>query len=88
MAETLTKEAFTETPAEEERPLPRGGKAPPREGICKRCGENKPVNRLMLCYACWVKVELEKTGWREGMPHPDSCHCEGLSAHTRRADGN
>ncbi|MFA6004491.1 MAG: hypothetical protein WC881_10535 [Elusimicrobiota bacterium] len=63
-------------------------RTPPKEGICRRCGENKPVNRLMLCYPCWVKTELEKSGWREGMPHPDWCHCEGVKEHVRRADGN
>jgi hypothetical protein len=61
---------------------------PPKEGICKRCGENKPVNRLMLCYPCWVKTELEKDGWREGMPHPDSCGCEGIGDHQRKSTGN
>lgn len=61
---------------------------PPKDGLCRRCGENKPVNRLMLCYPCWVKTELEKSGWREGMPHPDWCHCEGLKDHARRSAGN
>lgn len=49
---------------------------PPADGPCKRCGENKPINRLMLCYPCWVKSELEKHGWREGQPHPDFCACD------------
>ena len=61
---------------------------PPKEGPCKRCGLDKPLNRLMLCYPCWVKTELEKQGWREGMPHPDWCHCEGIKDHTRKSDGN
>lgn len=62
---------------------------PPSRGLCRRCGLNKPVNRLMLCYPCWVKTELEeKAGWREGMPHPDECQCEGLPDHVRRSDGN
>jgi hypothetical protein len=63
-------------------------RTPPKDGLCRRCGENKPINRLMLCYPCWVKSELEKDGWREGMPHPDSCHCEGIADHARRSDGN
>lgn len=61
---------------------------PPSDGPCKGCGQNKPLNRLMLCYPCWVKKELEKSGWREGMPHPSWCQCEGLPGHQRRSDGN
>ena len=57
-------------------------RTPPRKGICRRCGLDKPINRLMLCYSCWVKTELEdKRGWREGMPHPDGCGCVGLGEH-------
>jgi len=63
--------------------------APPKRGLCRRCGENKPINRLMLCYPCWVKTNLEEKGWREGMPHPAWCRCEGLNQHSaRRSDGN
>ena len=36
---------------------------PPSRGLCRRCGENKPINRLMLCYECWVKTVLEERGW-------------------------
>ena len=64
-------------------------KAPPREGICRRCGEDRPINRLMLCYTCWVKTNLEESGWREGMPHPAWCHCETSGSHPeRRSAGN
>lgn len=64
-------------------------RTPPSRGICRRCGENKPINRLMLCYPCWVKTNLEERGWREGMPHPDWCQCQGLNAHgDRRSCGN
>ena len=50
---------------------------------------NKPINRLILCYPCWVKSELEKDGWKEGQPHPDECHCEGINGHPdRRSTGN
>ena len=98
MTETLTDELVIGTPQtevlpeekpEEETDLRKlSQKKPPSNGLCRRCGENKPINRLMLCYPCWVKSELEKDGWREGMPHPDGCHCEGLKDHVRRADGN
>jgi hypothetical protein len=61
--------------------------APPSRGLCRRCGENKPVNRLMLCYPCWVKTNLEEKGWRQDQPHPDWCECT-LTDHGRRTDGN
>ena len=61
---------------------------PPSRGLCRRCGQNKPINRLMLCYPCWVKTELEEHGWREGMPHPGWCRCEGLAEHGGKAYGN
>jgi hypothetical protein len=63
--------------------------APPKKGLCRRCGDNKPINRLMLCYPCWVKTNLEDSGWKEGMSHPDWCHCEGVDGHTgRKSSGN
>jgi hypothetical protein len=97
---TLTEEEFAvltgdqqapaAPPAEETDPekLKKIARKPPKEGPCKRCGQDRPLNRLMLCYSCWVKTELEKTGWREGMPHPDWCHCEGIKDHQRKSDGN
>ena len=60
-------------------------RTPPRNGICRRCGKNRPINRLMLCYHCWVKTNLEdKNGWREGIPHPADCGCIGLGEHASR----
>lgn len=56
--------------------IARRARKPPADGPCKRCGDNKPINRLMLCYPCWVKTELEKNGWREGQPHPPGCGCD------------
>lgn len=99
MTETLTEEFVIEKPRadadavetpKEEVDLKRLRKpAPPKKGLCRRCGEDKPINRLMLCYPCWVKSELEKDGWREGMPHPDHCGCTGVGGHeTRRSEGN
>lgn len=94
LAELLARpqepEADLREDAEEEPDLDKlKRRAPPSRGVCRRCGENKPVNRLMLCYPCWVKTNLEEQGWREGMPHPDWCRCEGLGGHSnRRSDGN
>ena len=88
----LTEDRQAEAPAEttkEETDIKKiPQRRPPKEGPCRRCGQDKPLNRLMLCYSCWVKTELEKTGWREGMPHPDWCHCEGVKDHQRKSDGN
>lgn len=93
LAEILEKKSGEAKPeaAEEDAPdLDKlSKKAPPREGICRRCGEDKPINRLMLCYVCWVKSNLEENGWREGLPHPSSCECEVPGGHAeRRSAGN
>ena len=85
MAETTTQ--IDELLKEEEDLKRLSQQTPPSRGICRRCGENKPVNRLMLCYPCWVKTNLEENGWREGLPHPDWCEC-ALTDHGHRADGN
>jgi hypothetical protein len=97
MTETLTEDLVigetdaetTEKPAEEVDLNRLRKPAPPKKGLCRRCGEDKPINRLMLCYPCWVKSELEKDGWREGQPHPDHCGCTGVGGHeTRKSEGN
>ena len=96
---TLTEELVVTSPeaVEKEAPLPDEEidlaripkRAPPSKGMCMRCGENKPINRLMLCYPCCVKSQLEKDGWKEGEPHPDSCGCEGIKGHPdRKSVGN
>ena len=61
---------------------------PPKDGPCKACGQDKPLNRLFLCYPCWVRAELEKRGWKPGEPHPSWCQCEGLPGHARKSFGN
>lgn len=94
LAEILEKKAdaapVPEADEEEETDLDKlKQRTPPREGICRRCGEDKPINRLMLCYVCWVKTNLEETGWREGMEHPSWCKCEAPGGHPdRRSAGN
>ena len=77
-----------EAPEDEEDPSKIKQRKPPSRGLCRRCGQNKPINRLMLCYPCWVKTELEDHGWREGMPHPSWCHCTGVDGHGRKSEGN
>lgn len=79
-------------PKEEEKETPedikKRARKPPSDGPCKRCGQNKPINRLMLCYPCWVKAELEKGGWREGKNHPDSCGCDLDCKFESKGDNN
>lgn len=98
IAETITKdlpagvEEIDKQAEEEEKdekdPRKLKQRKPPSDGLCRRCGLNKPINRLMLCYPCWVKSELEKSGWSEGEQHPDWCACEGVKEHKRQSDGN
>ena len=90
MAETLTKEKFVEAP-----PKPKLGSRPPKDGPCKRCGNDRPLNRLFLCFKCWVITNLEddakKRGetWSAGMPHPSWCKCKlpGVK-HDGQSDSN
>lgn len=56
--------------------IKKRARKPPKDGPCKRCGQDRPLNRLMLCYQCWVKTVLEERGWTEGQPHPTWCGCE------------
>lgn len=88
--EKLSEEAFADVIPKTEKDLARiPRRKPPSRGLCRRCGQNRPINRLMLCYSCWVKTELEDKGWREGMPHPDWCACTGLPGHSERlSEGN
>lgn len=86
--ESFTEEETTKEDLTEKDPAKIPQRKPPSRGLCRRCGQNKPINRLMLCYPCWVKTELESRGWREGEPHPDWCACEGVSGSQRRSEGN
>ena len=61
--ETIEKDADIEEASEEKAedekdPTKLKQRTPPSRGMCMRCGHNKPINRLMLCYPCWVKSEL------------------------------
>ena len=76
------------TPAKADTPedIKKRARKPPKDGPCKRCGQDRPLNRLMLCYKCWVITNLEHGGWKQGEPHPADCGCEGLGEH-RAQDG-
>lgn len=91
---SVLDEAVKAVKDNKEKPVPKEGRRVPGGGKCVRCGENKPINRLKLCYKCWVLVEImevEKAkfgrSWNEKMPHPDWCQCT-LPEHKRSSSGN
>lgn len=61
--------------------IERRSRKPPADGPCKGCGNDRPLNRLMLCYSCWVKKNLldwsraNGDRWIPGDAHPDWCEC-------------
>lgn len=73
------EEAFPGLKPEEKEKIDdieRRARKPPAEGPCKGCGKDKPLNRLFLCYPCWVSKMNKERGWKDGQPHPDSCGCD------------
>lgn len=70
-----------------------GGAEPPTEGNCRECKMLRRLNRLKLCYPCFVQLvlmdEAKKRGveWKPGDKHPDWCSCEGLGEHPDRDHG-
>lgn len=79
--------APTEPPKEEKKPdekespedIKKRARKPPAEGPCKGCGKNLPLNRLMLCYRCWVNKNLTDADkdFIPGIdPHPKTCQCD------------
>jgi len=81
LAETKVKEEVAPAVAppevdESAEDAAKRARKPPADGPCKGCGRDRPLNRLMLCYPCWVKKRNEERGWREGQPHPEGCGCD------------
>ncbi len=70
-----------------------GGSKPPADGTCRECKRLRRLNRLKLCYPCFVELvlmdEAKKRGhqWKPGDKHPDWCSCEGLGEHQERDNG-
>ncbi len=87
IAMTETQTETKEKDKDDAPPKPKLGSRPPKEGPCKRCGNDRPLNRLFLCYKCWVITNIEDEAksrgetWTSGQPHPAWCKCEGLGAH-------
>lgn len=68
---------------EDAKDIEKRARKPPADGPCKGCGQNKPINRLMLCYKCWVEKKLMDEAKARGEdfipgidPHPRSCDCD------------
>lgn len=76
----------------EERP-DVGGAKPPAAGPCRECKRFRMLNRLRLCYPCFVDLvlmdEAKARGheWKPGDAHPGYCSCEGLGEHPERDRG-
>ena len=88
-AEEVKEKVLPEKEKEEDlEDLKKRSRKPPSGGKCIRCGEPRPVNRLKLCYPCWVKEENEKSGWREGQPHPGTCGCDLDCSQDKNSFGN
>lgn len=100
-AEPETKAPASETPAppgetkpadkETEEEIRKRARKPPAEGPCKMCGEMRRLNRLLLCYECWLKDKLHKDSggeWLPGDPHPASCGCDGPGGCSTKNQGN
>ncbi len=95
-----TKDAPRETPSAlddakdqaEDRPS-TGGAEPPKPGPCRECRRLRQLNRLKLCYPCFVDLNIsdgmKKRGeeWKSGDKHPAWCDCEGLGEHPERDNG-
>jgi len=82
-AEAPPKEEKKESPED----IQKRARKPPAEGPCKGCGKNLPLNRLMLCFRCWVNKNLDDWARTQGRdfiptvdPHPAWCKC-GLPEH-------
>lgn len=101
LMEAATADPAVETPATPKDPKPedkesaedikKRARKPPSEGPCKMCKQTKPLNRLLLCYPCWLKDKLHKDSggqWLPGDPHPATCGCDGPGGCTTRSQGN
>lgn len=74
--------------------IKKRARKPPKDGPCKGCGKNLPLNRLFLCFKCWVNKNLSDWAKAEGKdfipnidPHPAWCKC-GLSEHGGKRSGD
>lgn len=87
---TPTVEPAKPAPEEKESvdDIEKRARKPPSDGPCKGCGQNKPLNRLFLCYKCWVDKKNTEKGWKPGQPHPAGCGCDLDCRFDDKAAGN
>ncbi len=87
------KSALDEAKDDAEPKDANGGSKPPEEGPCRECKRRRRLNRLKLCYPCYVDLNIadgmKKRGqeWKTGDKHPAWCDCEGLGEHPERDNG-
>ena len=71
--------------------IKKRAKEPPSEGPCKMCKQMRMLNRLLLCYECWVKDQLHKQSggeWLPGDPHLSTCRCDAPGGCSTKNQGN
>lgn len=91
--EEVKKSALEEAKDDADPKDANGGVKPPEDGPCRECKRMRRLNRLRLCYPCYVDLNLadqmKQRGqeWKPGDKHPDWCDCEGLGEHTERDRG-
>ncbi len=80
--ETHPNEELLPEEKEEVDDIEKRARKPPKDGPCRGCGLDKPLNRLMLCYKCWVNKNLIDEAKARGEdfipgidPHPSTCGC-------------
>ena len=76
---------------EDDEAIKKRSRKPPSEGPCKMCKQMKQLNRLLLCYECWLKDKLHKDSggeWLPGDPHPRTCGCDGPGGCATKSQGN
>ena len=88
LPEVIDKVLPEKTEEEALEELKKRARKPPSGGKCIKCGESKPLNRLKLCYECWVALENSKNGWEPGSPHPGTCGCDLDCSQDKNSFGN
>lgn len=88
--QTIVDRKLVDVPEEKEtsEQLKRRSRKPPSEGKCIKCRLIKPLNRQKVCYRCFVIINLEKDGWKEGQNHPSTCGCDLDCAAEKKSFGN
>lgn len=89
--ETAPTAAPLDAPKETIEDIEKRAPAPPSGGVCQACKEPKPINRLKLCYECWLMDQLHKQSggqWLPGDPHLATCKCDGPGGCSTKGQAN